>query len=125
MDNFMIDKAACTNYLNFLKTSNCLSEKYIKYWQTYFDEKAVDLQENHVQSGIPEGFDADLILIVQEPELILQQISRMKFKTISINKEAALIDLKLAGERPVEYEIEMYKEKNDWQIGYISFPNYN
>src|SRR6185437_2931306 len=110
--NFMIDKLACTAYLNFLKSRNCLSEKYIHYWQTFFDEKADDLKKNHVQSDIPEGFDEDFVLITQEPDLVLQQINRMKFKTISINRSAALINVKLTGGGAIEYEIEMYKEKN-------------
>lgn len=59
-DNFMINKSACNNYLALLKSSGCLSYKYIAYWKSFFDDKAIGLENNPVQSDIPDGFDLDL-----------------------------------------------------------------
>lgn len=123
--NYMIDKTACTAYLNFIKSSKCISAKYIAYWQTYFDDKAIELQQNPIQSDIPEGFDFDFVLVTQEPDIVLNQLSSVTFKTISINNEVAIIGLKWPGKDPMEYEFEMYKTKDGWQIGYISTPNYD
>ncbi|MEO5945270.1 MAG: hypothetical protein ABIP79_00525 [Chitinophagaceae bacterium] len=124
-DNFMVNKAACTNYLNFLKTSECISQKYIEHWSIYFNDKADELIEHPLQSDVPEGFDFDLVLITQEPDLVLNQIDHIKFKTISANASVALIGLKWPGKNTVEYEFEMYKTKAGWQIGYISTPNFD
>jgi len=123
--NYMIDKVAYTNYLIFLKSSKCISAKYIGYWQTYFDDKAVELQKNPIQSDIPEGFDFDFVLITQEPDIVLNQLNSVQYKTASINNTVALIDLKWPGKDPMEYQFEMYKGKDGWQIGYISTPNYD
>ena len=123
--NYMVNKKAVSDYLNFLKRSKFISGKYIAYWQTYFNDKAAELKNHPVQSDMPEGFDFDFILITQEPELVLNQLSRLKFKTVSINRSVALIGVTLPSDKSVQYEFEMYKVKDDWQIGYISTPNYD
>jgi hypothetical protein len=124
-DNFMVNKTSSTGYLNFLKTSHCISQKYIEYWKVFFDDKATELREHPVQSDIPEGFDIDLVLITQEPDIILNKIGRLKFKIISMNEKVALIRVRLPSNKSVQYEFELNKSKEGWQIGYISSPNYD
>lgn len=123
--NYMVDKKAVTDYLNFIKSSKFISPKYIVHWQTYFDDKAIELEEHPLQSDLPEGFDLDFVLITQEPELVLNRISRLKFTTVSMNKSVALIGVTLPSDKSVQYEFEMYKSKEGWQIGYISTPNFD
>ena len=123
--NYMVNKKAVSDYLNFLKSSKFISGKYIAHWQIYFDDKAAELKDQPMQSDMPEGFDFDFILITQEPELVLNQLNRLKFKTVSINKTVALIGVTLPSDKSIQYEFEMYKVKDDWQIGYISTPNYD
>ena len=101
------------------------SQKYIDYWQVYFADKATELRDHPGQSDMPEGFDFDFVLISQEPELVLNQIGRIKFKNISMNASVAMIGLKWPGKNSMEYEFEMYKTKSGWQIGYISTPNFD
>jgi len=124
-DNFMVNKAACTDYLNFLKTSQCISRKYIKHWKVYFDDKASKLSDHPLQSDVPEGFDFDFVLITQEPDLVLDQIDHIKFKTISMNASVAVIEVKWPRINSLEYKFEMYKTIAGWQIGYISNPNFD
>ena len=123
--NYMVNKKAVTDYLNFLKGSKCISNKYITHWQIYFDDKADQLKKDKIQSDIPEGFDMDFVLITQEPEIVLDNIGRLKFKTVSMNSTVALISVKLPSDNSVQYEFEMYKTKEGWRIGYISTPNYD
>lgn len=122
---FMVNKKAVTNYLNFLKSSKCISDKYIAHWQIFFYDKAVQLKKDKIQSDIPEDFDFDFVLMTQEPDEILNQISHAKIKTISANNSVALIGVSLPGKDSLKYEFEMYKTKNGWQIGYISSPNFD
>ena len=121
----MVNKGAVAAYFNFMKRSKCLSAKYITYWQTYFDDKAIELKRDKINSDIPEGFDMDLVLITQEPELVLNNISRLKFKTVSMNKSVAVIGVKLPSDNSVQYEFELRKNKEGWQIDYISTANYD
>jgi hypothetical protein len=124
-DNFMVNKAASTSYLNFLKSSQCISQKYIEYWKVFFDDKASELRDHPIQSDIPEGFDMDFVLITQEPDLVLDQIDHIKFKTISMNASVAVIEVKWPRINSLEYKFEMYKTIAGWQIGYISNPNFD
>ncbi|MEO6229908.1 MAG: hypothetical protein ABJB11_12145 [Ferruginibacter sp.] len=124
-DNFMLNKAASTSYLNFLKSSQCISQKYIELWKVFFDDKSSELRDHPNQSDIPEGFDMDFVLITQEPDIILNKIANLKFKIVSMNEKVALIGVRLPSDKSVQYEFEMYKTKAGWQIGYISTPNYD
>lgn len=124
-DNFMVNTSAFTDYLNFLETSDCISQQYIDDWTVYFNDKAEELKEHPLQSDVPEGFDFDFVLITQEPDLLLNQIDSIIFTPISATDSVALIGLKWPGENTSEYEFEMYKTKAGWQIGYISTPNYD
>jgi len=123
--NFMVNQTACKNYLNFIKSSKCVSSKYIGYWQVFFNDKSAELKTNPIQSDIPEGFDMDFVLITQEPDIILNKIANLKFKIVSMNEKVALIRVTLPSDRSVQYEFEMYKYKEGWQIAYISTPNYD
>ena len=122
---YMLNKQAAGNYLNFMRSSKCVSEKYIGYWKTYFNEKADMLKNEKLTSDIPEGFDFDFVLITQEPELILNKIAQLKLNIISMNASTALVSVTLPSVTIVTYEFEMYKVKALWKIGYISTPNYD
>ena len=124
-DYFMVNKKAVTDYLNFLKSSQYVSDKYIAHWQIFFDDKAIQLKKNKIQSDIPEDFDFDFVLITQEPDVVLNQISHAKFKTISANNSVALMGVSWPGKESMKYEFEMYKTNKGWQIGYISTPNFD
>jgi hypothetical protein len=124
-DFYSVNKKAVTDYLNYIKSSNCMSSKYLEHWQKFFDDKAIQLKKDKIKSDIPEGFDFDFVLITQEPDLVLNQISRAKFKTMSFNKSMALIGVSWSGKESMEYEFEMYCGKDGWQISYISTPNFN
>ena len=123
--NFLVDKAAYTDYLNFLNSSNLVSSRFIGYWKTFFIDKEAELRKNKIKSDIPDGFDFDLILITQEPELILSKIDSIHFNIASMNDSVALVGLTLPSDSLISYEVEMYKKNNNWQVGYISTPNYD
>ncbi len=78
-----------------------------------------------MQSDVPEGFDFDFVLITQEPESVLSQVNSYKFITVLMNSTVVLIGLRRSGKEFPEYEFEMYKGKDGWQIGHISAPNFD
>ena len=123
--NYIVDKTVAGSYLSFIKSSGCIAQQYIDYWKVYFDDKAIQLKGEPMQSDVPEGFDFDLVLITQEPELILNKIDRLKFKTVSLKGSTAVISMKCPGDDSIDYEFEMHKTKTGWQIGYISTSNYD
>lgn len=122
---YVVDEKACAGYLAFLKSSGFVAPKYIGYWQRYFHDKAVSIAKEKLRSDIPEGFDMDLVLLTQEPDLVVKEIDKLQFTVVSINKEAAVMGMKVPADSSIQYEFEMYKRGKAWQIGYISTPNYD
>ena len=108
-------------YLSFLKSSGFISEKYTEIWFQYFKDKSAYMKENLQKEGPPDGFEFDLVLITQEPELILNEIEKLQFAVGKIDGNKAL--LQMAGE--TGYEIEMEKDNGKWMIEYIATLNYD
>ena len=108
-----------------MKSSKCISPTYVEHWQNFFDSRAIQLKKNKLKSDIPEGFDYDFVLITQEPDLVLNQISRAKFKTVSAITSACLIDISWPVKDLMKYKFEMNYGKDGWQISYISTLNFD
>ena len=64
---------------------------------------------------MPGGFDMDLVLITQEPDIMLNKIGSLKFKIISMNDKVALVGVRLPSDKSVQYEFELYKSKEGWK----------
>ena len=108
-----------------LKSSECLSNKYIAYWKSFFDDKAIGLEDNPIQSDIPGGFDLDFVLITQEPELVLSHINEMKFQTVSMYNNNIVIAMKRLQKDAMQYNFEIHKSSSFCQIDYISTSNFD
>lgn len=119
---YMVDEKACENYLSFLKSSGYISESYISDWRKYFTSKVQFFKEQPQNEGPPEGFDMDLVLLTQEPEYILNDIDKLKFKTTTIKGNTAVIEVSNAYSM---YDFEMSKIDGKWIIDYIATQNYD
>lgn len=122
-DNFMINKSASNKYLALLKSSGCLSLRYIAYWKSFFEDKAIGLKANPVQSDIPEDFDLDFVLITQEPGLVLDHIDEMKFQPVSVSKNYIVMGVTGPEKNAIQYNFELHKNAAGWQIDYIATSN--
>ncbi|MGB4959856.1 MAG: hypothetical protein WBO36_10305 [Saprospiraceae bacterium] len=119
--NYVVDMVACNKYLSILKSSTFISESYISDWRKYFESKSESFKDNPQNEGAPEGFDMDLVLITQEPELILNNVKHLKFRVKEMHKSTAIMEV--VGDSP--YNFEMSKIKGKWMIDYIGSENYD
>ncbi|RYY60030.1 MAG: hypothetical protein EOO05_11370 [Chitinophagaceae bacterium] len=122
---YCLDTAAVSGYLSFLKQSGYFSASYLNIWKVFFNDRAVSLREEKMKEDQPEGFDLDLVLITQEPELITDHIGELKWKMISMNRDVVLVSCVSPGNQGLAYEFEMYRNDRSWLIGYISTPNFD
>ena len=90
-------------------------------WLKYFKDRSQYLLENLQNEGPPEGFEFDLVLITQEPELVLNEIDNLQF-LVSENDGNKSI-LQIIGE--FGYDIELINENGKWMIEYIATMNYD
>jgi hypothetical protein len=119
--NYQVDITECEKYLQFLQSSGYISENYTADWRKYFDSKVEYFKDTPQNEGPPDGFGMDLVLLTQEPELILNAIDKLQFKTKEIKNINAIIEV--SGESM--YEFEMSKIDGQWIIDYIATQNYD
>ena len=119
--NYAVDHVACEQYLKYLQSSGYISNTYIKEWRKFFKSKAQYFKEFPQSEGPPYGFDLDLVLITQEPELILDHLDKLKFKIKSRTAKTAIVEV--VGEFSYEFELSLVQGK--WKIDYIATMNYD
>ncbi|MBK8517209.1 MAG: hypothetical protein IPL55_13285 [Saprospiraceae bacterium] len=119
--NYVVDMVACNKYLAILKSSTFISERYLTEWRKYFESKSQAFIDNPQNEGPPEGFDFDLVLLNQEPDLILNNVKNLKFKVKEMHKTTAIVEV--MGE--FTYNFEMRKINGKWMIDYIGSENYD
>ncbi len=118
--NFQVSTTQGLEYLKFLKSSGFISQKYVDVWLKYFMDKAQYLKENPQNEGPPEGFEFDLVLITQEPELVFKEIEKMTFTVTEKKGDKAILQINGLG-----YNIDLVKESGKWMIEYIATENYD
>jgi len=117
---FQVSTTQGLEYLKFLKSSGFISQKYVDVWLKYFMDKAQYLKENPQNEGPPEGFEFDLVLITQEPELVFKEIEKMTFTVTEKKGDKAILQINVLG-----YNIDLVKESGKWMIEYIATENYD
>lgn len=122
---YSIDKKASENYLSFLKSSGQISDQYLIEWRKYFEDRAHYFSENPSNEGPPEGFDMDLVLITQEPELVLDSLNQLHFQMNSNENNKAIMNVTGNPQYNIDYNFEMSKINNKWYIDYIGTMNYD
>lgn len=120
-DFYHVNLTQGEKYLSFLKSSGFISDKYVAIWSKYFKDKAAYMEENLQNDGPPEGFEFDLVLITQEPELVLKEIDKLQFMVSENTGDNAI--LQITGE--YGYDFELVKENGKWMIEYIATMNYD
>lgn len=118
---YQVDTLACRQYLDRLMQSGYFTSNYKKLWQEYFYSKAVYWESSPQNEGPPEGFDYDLVLLTQEPELFYDDPKKLSFDVVEMDKDFAVITA--TADRPLYFE--MTKRKGIWMIEYISSEGYD
>lgn len=117
--NYQVDISACRNFLSKILKSECVSDEYIKLWNQYFESQAERFKTYPQNEGPPEGFDMDLVLLTQEPDMLLDNIKKLKYTVVFIKKDTAEIWV-LTPWKTWNYSVELSKVNNRWYIDYLS-----
>ncbi len=113
---YKVDTLSCREYLNKLMKSNFFTPNYKKLWQDYFVSKAGYWESSPQNEGPPEGFDYDLVLLTQEPELFYNKPESLAFKVIEQSQDFIVIGV--TADWTLYFEMTQHKGK--WIIDYIS-----
>ena len=102
--------------LELLKSSKCLSEKYINDLRDSFKKRAVELDKNKQWDGPPTGFSADLVFNSNETEDIISELRKTTYQLV--NSGENWINLKNVN-TDYTFEFSLSKRNNKWLIDRI------
>lgn len=69
-------------YIGELKASGLFTEEYLENLLRYFKERDGEFVKENQSDGPPIGFEADLLLHTQEPELVLKNFASLKIEYV-------------------------------------------
>jgi len=105
-------------YLAYLKTSGFVSDAFLENFRTYFREADAVLKKDPVNEGPPPGFDFDIILYTQEPELVFEKRSNPVILSNEIKTDTAILLL----DAGMKLQFSLSKKDGKWVIDQITYP---
>lgn len=70
-ENYTVNFEEADKYLALLKSSGYLADEFEQNFRTYFASADKNLRAEPIMEGPPPGFEFDLIIWTQEPEVVL------------------------------------------------------
>jgi hypothetical protein len=118
---YSVNYSGTERYLNDLKNSGFISEKYINQWREYFKKCELNFKKNPQNDGPPEGLDFDFIMWSQDYEEEFKTID--KLVVVNFKKENKQCYLKVIFPVGSKLEFYMSKTNNGWIIDDIKNGN--
>ncbi len=111
---YSVNFKATEIYLNKLKSTGFISDKYINKWRSYFVKSEKDFKENPSNDGPPRGFEYDFILLIQEYDDCLNDINQLNIISLSQNSDYAIMKIAFPTGNYLTYVLSKYDDK--WKI---------
>lgn len=112
---YSVDLKKGEQYLAHLRSSGFLTEAYLGEWRQYFRDRNEGFRAHPQTEGPPLGFEYDLVLLSQDVDQQLKELSTLKINEVSIRKDRATVQFTLL----FEYEIRLRRQNNRWVINEI------
>lgn len=113
---YLVNAENCEAWLKFLAASGFLTENYLNDWRRYFELESANLREHPQNEGPPEGFNMDLVLWTQEPELTLDSLKSLRYRMLHWQADSATI----AMENYNALSCSLVKKDGTWRISRIT-----
>lgn len=104
-------------YLDYLKSSGYVTDAYLNNFRTYFKDAEATFQKDSINEGPPPGFDYDLVLYTQEPELVIEKRNNPVILSKKIKDDSITLNLNL--EMPLQFQLS--KQHAKWMIDKILY----
>lgn len=118
---YSVNPAATEIYLAALRKSNCLSEACLGRWRRYIQQQGDSLRIHPQNDGPPHGFDFDLVLHSQEPDIYWDGIGRAPLTTTypSANRVLVTADFSSSPDMPDQLLFYLRHYPVGWRIDSI------
>ena len=80
-------------YLDTLRASGYVSEKYLNKWRAYFKEQDDFMTKNPQNDGPPYGFEYDLVLMTQEVDQAMGAIDSLQVTDVNGSGDSAVVNV--------------------------------
>ena len=118
---YSVNFAATEKYLNYMKSSGYISDKYLNYWREYFKKCEVKFKQNPMNDMPPDGFDYDFVYLSQE-------ISDYNLDNVEINKEIRAnnsANVIVTIDKAFTYEYKLTFDGTNWLIDSLGYHDSN
>lgn len=113
--NYSVNFEETEKFLAYLKSSGFFSDKYLDEFRKQFEEAQRTFEKDSINEGPPPGFDYDIVLWTQEPELVFRRASDPPVIFSEVNENTAIIELDLV----TNLRFELSKGDGGWKIDRI------
>lgn len=114
---YAVDFKATESYLEKLKRSGYVSDKYIVYWRDYFKTCDENFKKDPVNDGIADGFDYDFVTNSQDFEEELNTVEKAKAVGITKLEGKKTVTLQFTTGSTLTFEMSMAEGR--WYIDKI------
>lgn len=113
--NYSVNFEETEKFLAYLKSSGFVSEAYLNAFRKQFKEAQYFFEKDAVNEGPPRGFDYDIVLWTQEPDLVIEKGKNPILLSSQIHDDSARIRLDVY----MKLQFELTKENGGWKIDRI------
>lgn len=115
---YSVDKAGCEQFLDELRKSGLVTEGYLSGHRADFQRYQQQFEAEPQTEGPPMGFDMDLVMMSQEPDVDLDSLPHARILESSMhNDSAASVNVLLY----YEFEVALLKDTVGWKVERIRF----
>jgi len=115
---YRVDFNEAEKYLNELKRSGFVSDKYIASFRNYLKERDANLKRYPQYDGTPDGFGFDLVLKADNFNEILDHINKAKVITKPVNEDSVKVYLRFPG---VVMALTLTRSGKTWLIDSLDY----
>jgi hypothetical protein len=115
---YRIDFKESKKYLQFLQSSNFLSDKFINSLYQYLVRCDSNFVKHRQYEWVPFGFDVDIITRDFDDEIIIENVKNCRITKLKRNKNTAFVEVEFITHYKYQFELTNYNGK--WLIDKIN-----
>ena len=102
-------------FLTYLKSSGFVSDEYLNGFRKQFKEAQYFFEKDPINEGPPQGFDYDIVLWTQEPDLVIEKGKNPTIIFSSIQDDVATLNLDVY----MNLQFTLSLDNGNWKIDRI------
>jgi hypothetical protein len=113
--NYSVNFTETEKFLSYMKSSGFVSEAYLSNFRKYFKEAEEDFKKDPINEGPPPGFDYDIVLFTQEPELVIEKANNPIVILSEVHDDVATLNLNV----DMKLQFMLSRDEKGWKIDQI------